>query len=182
MRACERAFSIDPSFRSLTPRACAAVNPTITKISEMQETVVDKLVDINFKSHILLYIEVAKHLSQGASLVFVSSVTAFHPSLPLSLYAACKSGLLGLIKALAQELAETGGRVNGVAPGYVPTNFSSSLMADEQASDVLKGFTMLKRFGTPDEIANVVSFLLGPESSYVTGETIVVAGGMQSRL
>lgn len=160
----------------------AAVNPTTERISEMSEKAVDKLVDINIKSAIFLYQLVASHIPEGGSIIFVSSVTAYHPALPLSLYAACKTALLGLTKAVAGEMAENGVRVNCVAPGFVPTKFSSALTATEEATDMLKGSTMLKRLGTPDEIAGAVAFLCSKDASYVTGETLVVSGGMQSKL
>ena len=188
----------------------AAVNPTTESIREMSTKAVDKLVDINLKSAIFLYQLVAPHMREGGSIVFVSSVTAYHPSLSLSLvsqkpslsppnhqhltnpplslsfpwlqYATCKTALLGLTKALAQEMAQEGVRVNCVAPGFVPTKFSSALTATEEMTDSLKGTTMLKRLGRPEEIAGAVAFLCSEDSSYVTGETLVVSGGMQSKL
>lgn len=160
----------------------AAVNPTTESIREMSEQAVNKLVDINFKSHIFLYQLVAPHMAEGGSIVFVSSVTAYHPSLPLTLYATCKTALLGLTKACAGEMAETNVRVNCVAPGFVPTKFSSALTATDEMTDMLKGQTMLKRLGTAQEIASSVAFLCGSDASYVTGETLVVSGGMQSKL
>ncbi len=111
----------------------AAVNPTTERIMEMNAKAVDKLVDINIKSAIFLYQLVAPHMREGGSIIFVSSVTAYHPSLPLSLYATCKTALLGLTKAVAGEMAENGVRVNCVAPGFVPTKFSSALTATEEA-------------------------------------------------
>lgn len=160
----------------------AAVNPTTEKIHEMSHKAVDKLVDINLKSAIFLYQLVAPHMREGGSIVFVSSVTAYHPSLPLSLYATCKTALLGLTKAVAGEMAEEGVRVNCVAPGFVPTKFSSALTATDEATDMLKGQTMMKRLGKAEEIAGAVHFLCSNDSSYMTGETLVVGGGMQSKL
>ncbi|QDZ20082.1 glucose/ribitol dehydrogenase [Chloropicon primus] len=160
----------------------AAVNPTTETIREMASQAVDKLVDINIKSAIFLYQLVAPHMREGGSIVFISSVTAYSPSLPLNLYATCKTALLGLTKAVAQEMAEVGVRVNCVAPGFVPTKFSSALTATEEMTDMLKGQTMLKRLGTSEEIAGAVAFLTSADASYVTGETLVVSGGMQSKL
>ena len=160
----------------------AAVNPTTEMIREMSPKAVDKLVDINIKSAIFLYQLVAPHMREGGSIVFVSSVTAYHPALPLSLYATCKTALLGLTKAVAGEMAQSGVRVNCVAPGFVPTKFSGALTATEESTDMLKGSTMLKRLGKPEEIAGAVQFLCSGDSSYITGETLVVGGGMQSKL
>jgi dehydrogenase/reductase SDR family protein 4 len=72
--------------------------------------------------------------------------------------------------------------VNCVAPGFVPTKFSSALTATDEATDMLKGQTMMKRLGKAEEIAGAVHFLCSNDSSYMTGETLVVGGGMQSKL
>mmetsp|Transcript_8111 Transcript_8111/g.20832 ORF Transcript_8111/g.20832 Transcript_8111/m.20832 type:complete len:256 (+) Transcript_8111:380-1147(+) len=165
----------------------AAVNPTAEKIFEMSPEAVEKVIDINLKSAVLLYQLVAPHMrgSSGGgsgSIVFISSITAYHPSLPLSLYATCKTALLGLTKAAAGEMAEKKVRVNCIAPGFIPTNFSSALTATEDSSAMLRGWTMLKRLGTPEEVASVCAFLCSEDASYITGETIAVAGGMQSKL
>ena len=109
-------------------------------------------------------------------------MAGYNPVAPLGLYGVSKTALLGLTKACAGEMAETNVRVNCVAPGFVPTKFSSALTATDEMTDMLKGQTMLKRLGTAQEIASSVAFLCGSDASYVTGETLVVSGGMQSKL
>ena len=122
------------------------------------------------------------HMSRGAAVVFVSSYTAFNPSPPIGFYAVSKTALLGLTKALAEELGPARIRVNCVAPGIVPTKFAAALVASPELEELNKAKTLLGRLGTPEDIAGAVAFLVSSDSGYVTGETLVVAGGMQSRL
>jgi dehydrogenase/reductase SDR family protein 4 len=98
------------------------------------------------------------------------------------MYAVSKTALLGLTKALAEELAPAGLRVNCVAPGVVPTKFAAALVATPEAEAGAKARTLVGRLGTPADIAAAVAFLASGDAGYVTGETLVVAGGMQSRL
>ena len=95
----------------------AAVNPASGPILEMPEAAVDKILEINVRSPIILTKEVAKHLKPGSSIVYISSYTAFNPAPPIPMYAISKTALLGLTKALAEELGPRGIRVNCIAPG-----------------------------------------------------------------
>ncbi len=93
-------------------------------------------------------------------------------------YSAAKAGIMGLTRTMAAEYAESGIRVNAVAPGSVRTPLIDQGIAD--GSIVLEGLLSeipMRRQATPAEIANVVRFLSGPEASYITGQTIVVDGG-----
>ncbi|GLI69172.1 hypothetical protein VaNZ11_013741 [Volvox africanus] len=162
----------------------AAVNPGSGPLAETPPDVIDKILDINIKSALLLVQEVLLHLlkRRGASIVFVSSVTAFSPPAPIAMYAVSKTALLGLTKGLAAELGPQGVRVNCVAPGIVPTKFSAALVQTPELAAQQAETTMLKRLGRPEEQAAAVAYLVSPDAAYVTGETIVVAGGMHSRL
>ena len=73
-------------------------------------------------------------------------------------------------------------RVNCIAPGVIQTNFSRAIWENEEALKTVNESNSLKRMGKPEECAGIVSFLCSDDSSYITGETIVVAGGSQSRL
>jgi dehydrogenase/reductase SDR family protein 4 len=121
-------------------------------------------------------------MRRGGSLLFVSSYTAFAPSPPIAMYAVSKTALLGLTKALAEELGPRGITVNCVAPGVVPTKFAAALVASPELEEASRARTLVGRLGTPGDMAAAVAFLLSEDASYVTGETLVVAGGMQSRL
>lgn len=90
-------------------------------------------------------------------------------------YSAAKAGVIGATKALAQEIARKGITVNAVAPGFIKTDMTSDLNENE-----LKAMIPVKRFGTPEEVANTVGFLASEGASYITGEVISVNGGLYS--
>ena len=92
-------------------------------------------------------------------------------------YAAAKAGLIGLTRGLAVELGPMGIRVNAVAPGAVVTQFHERVAPASPISEWANHLP-LRRTGSPDEIANVVRFLVGPESSYMTGQVLQASGGM----
>lgn len=95
----------------------AAVNPASGPLLSIPESAIDKTLEINIKAAIMLVKVTAPHLKRGASIVFISSYTAFNPSEPLAIYAVSKTAVIGLTKALAVELGPSGIRVNCVAPG-----------------------------------------------------------------
>mmetsp|Transcript_6452 Transcript_6452/g.10204 ORF Transcript_6452/g.10204 Transcript_6452/m.10204 type:complete len:101 (+) Transcript_6452:81-383(+) len=89
-----------------------------------------------------------------------------------------KTALLGLSKVIAEENARFGIRCNTIAPGIVKTHFSEALWKDPNQEKAILKMVPLKRFGESEEIAGVAAFLCSDDSSYVTGESIVAAGGM----
>jgi dehydrogenase/reductase SDR family member 4 len=126
-------------------------------------------------------------LARGSSVVFVTSLGAYTPLPSLGAYSVTKTALLGLTKALAVEMGADGVRVNAVAPGIIKTKFSERLWRslDKDASGGAKQMPVqvpLGRLGVPGDISGVVSFLVGDDAKYITGETVVAAGGMPSRL
>ncbi|KAH7446360.1 hypothetical protein KP509_01G052800 [Ceratopteris richardii] len=161
--------------------ANAAVSPSIDPIISMSEAALDKLWDINVKSGILLIQEAAPHLEDGGSVIFISSVVGFNPQGSLAMYGVTKTALFGLTKALAAELAPNV-RVNCVAPGFVPTRLSSAIFEHEESKAMVRSETLLDRFGSPDNMAAAVAFLVSDDASYITGEVLPVSGGMRSRL
>jgi 3-oxoacyl-[acyl-carrier protein] reductase len=91
-------------------------------------------------------------------------------------YAASKAGLIGLTKSVAKELASRNVLVNAVAPGFIETDMTAAMTADARAA--LSGQIPVERLGTPRDIAGVVAFLASDHASYITGQTLVVDGGM----
>ncbi|CAM8921447.1 unnamed protein product [Rhodiola kirilowii] len=159
----------------------AAANPTAAGILETPESVLDKLWDINVKVGILLLQDAAPHLSKGSSVVLISSIAGYNPQAALAMYGVTKTALLGLTKGLAAELAPDT-RVNCVAPGFVPTHFADFLIRDEGMRKEIESKTLLGRLGTTQDMGAAVAFLASDDASYITGETIVVSGGISSRL
>jgi len=159
----------------------AAANPTVDGILEMKEAVLDKLWDINVKASILLLQDAAPHLRQGSSVIIISSIAGYNPEKGLTMYGVTKTALLGLTKALAGEMGPNT-RVNCIAPGFVPTRFASFLTTNEAIRKELIDRSTLKRLGSVEDMAAVAAFLASDDASFITAETIVVAGGTQSRL
>jgi len=115
----------------------------------------------------------------GGSIINISSVVGEYGNIGQANYSATKSAGFGLTKTWAKEFAMKGGnvRVNAIAPGYVMTDILKTVPQD--LLDKFAGLTMLGRLGQPEEIANAALFLASDESSYVTGTTLSVNGGMR---
>ena len=110
-------------------------------------------------------------------MINVASNTFFLGWSGLAHYVSSKGGLIGLTRALAREVGSDGVRVNAIAPGAIPTS-AETIYPDPQAySAWVLDKQCLKRRGTPEDIAKVVAFLAGPDSSFITGQTLVVDGG-----
>lgn len=114
----------------------------------------------------------------GGSMTVVSSSAAFHATRGNPAYSASKTGAMGLVKTLAQAWAADGVRVNGIAPGMIPTRLTAVTTENEQRSAAFISRIPMGRFGTPEEMAGVALFLASPLAAYVTGQTILADGGM----
>ncbi|KAI8426272.1 hypothetical protein MSG28_005159 [Choristoneura fumiferana] len=162
----------------------AAVNPGVSPILETEENIWDKIFDINVKCSWLLAKEAYPNLIKrgGGNIVFVASIAGYQPMSPLGPYSVSKTTLLGLTKAIANEVVTDNIRVNCVAPGIVATKFASAITSSEAGKEQSLSIVPMKRFGKPEEIAAAVAFLASDDASYMTGETVVVAGGAYAHL
>jgi 2-deoxy-D-gluconate 3-dehydrogenase len=117
----------------------------------------------------------------GGAIVLIASVLAFQGGLNVSSYAAAKAGIANLARALANEWAAAGIRVNAVAPGYLDTEQTAPLRADADRKSQIDGRIPARRWGTADDVASAVAFLAAGTSEYVNGHTLVVDGGWLGR-
>jgi len=118
-------------------------------------------------------------MGEGGKIVFISSQLALRGSSHGADYAASKAGMLGFMKSLALELAERNITVNAVAPGTVDTDIIRDYTEEQRMRRAAE--IPLGRLGTPEDVARVCLFLASPMADYITGETIVVAGGLYIR-
>ena len=160
----------------------AAVQPAAGPTLDMSERAYDKIFDVNVKSYWQLVRDVRPHMPDGSAIVFVSSVAGYNPAPPLGLYSVSKTALIGLAKCLAVDLAVDNIRVNVLAPGLVKTKFASALWSDPDMEAQNSERTWLNRLAEPHEMSGAVAFLCSSDSSYMTGETMLVTGGMPARL
>ena len=117
------------------------------------------------------------HLDAGAAIINTTSIQAFDPSAPLLDYAPTKSSIVAFTKALAQQVAEKGIRVNAVAPGPFWTPLQSSGGQPQDKIEKFGSNTAFKRPGQPAEVAPLYVLLASQESSYITGEVMGITGG-----
>ncbi len=137
-----------------------------------------KVIDINLNGQYWMAQAFGRAVTEGGSIINISSVLALRPgSIPQAGYAASKAGLIGLTRDLASQwTARKGVRVNAIAPGYFETEMTDEMDASE--GELVKMITPAGRFGEPYEVADAVVFLAGDGSSYITGITLPVDGGM----
>ena len=113
---------------------------------------------------------------RSGSIVNVSSVVGLHGNPGQTNYSASKAGIIGFTKALARELGGRGVRANVVAPGYVDTRLTQAI--SEEMRGVMLANTPLGRLGDPEDVAGAVRFLCSDDASFITGEVLLVDGGL----
>ena len=161
----------------------AGTNPAFGSMLDCTEDQWDKIFDNNVKAAFLLTKLVVPYMQEkGGNIVFISSIGGLQPIPMILPYSVSKTALLGICKALSSELAQENIRVNCVCPGIIDTNFSSALTSNDFVANKTLEMLHIKRFGQPKDISGIVSFLCSKDASYITGENIVVGGGIPSRL
>ena len=145
-------------------------------LMNMQE--IDDTLAVNLRSNIILarLCAPAMVLRGSGAIVNISSVNAVRGNAGVAVYSATKAALDGFTRALARELGPRNIRVNSLAPGYFDSDMVAGL-SERQRRAILRN-TPLGRLGTIDEIAATVSFLLSPAAAFITGQTIVIDGGL----
>ena len=149
-----------------------------TLMIRMDEKDWDMVLDINLKGSFLVTKSAAKVMMKQRSgrIVNVSSVVGLFGNAGQTNYSASKAGLIGLTKSAAKELGARGVTVNAVAPGFIETEMTSAL--SEAAREAFLERTVIKRAGSPDDVASAVMFLASDDAAYITGHVIAVDGGM----
>lgn len=115
-------------------------------------------------------------------IIFTTSLTALRGRPGIHAYVAAKTGLVGMTRSLACELAEHGITVNGVLPGYFETELNEALLANKEFVEFVNGRTPMRRWGKPRELAGAAIYLAAEASSFVTGQQIVVDGGASAQM
>lgn len=163
------------SIHILVNNAGIARDNLLLRLSEQQW---DEVLDNNLKSVFNLTKHTARYMlkQRGGSIINISSIIGLRGNAGQSNYAASKAGMIGFSKSIAQELGSRNIRCNVIAPGFIDTDMTQSL-PETTRTEYSSGIP-LKRFGTSDEVAQVALFLASDTSSYVTGQTISVCGGL----
>ncbi len=139
----------------------------------------DAVVDINLNSVMDAARAFHPALAEAkGAIIIVSSVAAFKSTLGTPAYAASKAGAASLTKTLGEAWARDGIRVNGIAPGLVPTKLTSVTTDNPERLEASIRSIPLRRMGTPEDMAGAALFLASPLSAYITGQTLVVDGGL----
>lgn len=157
--------------------------PTITPVKNIDRELMEKMLNVNTIAPIAMtsLLVKKKKLQKKGSIVFISSISGVCiGNTGEALYSATKGALSGYIKTAAIELAARGTRINAICPGLVPTSIlelSDTLFSKEQLVETMGPRYPMKRFGTPEDIANGAIYLLSDTSSWVTGINLVIDGG-----
>jgi NAD(P)-dependent dehydrogenase (short-subunit alcohol dehydrogenase family) len=158
----------------------AAVNPHFGPLLDIADEAFDKIMACNIKSNLWLCALAIPQMAARAkgSVVIISSIGGLRGSTVIGAYGISKAADFALCRSLAGEWGPKGVRVNCVAPGLVKTDFARALWEDEERLKRRCATTPLRRIGEPDEIAGAVAYLASDASTFMTGQTIVVDGGV----
>ncbi|PSN73281.1 NAD(P)-binding protein [Corynespora cassiicola Philippines] len=164
---------------------CAGINPTNIPFEETTLDYWDMQVGVNMKGVFLVTREGLPHMKRGSSIVTVASMSGTRGTAFQSIYRYAslpymtKHGVIGMMKSLALEIGPRGIRVNCVAPGYINTPTNSSIVKGGIIVEENSKACALERWGTPEEVADVVIFLFSNEARYVSGAVYEVDGAVK---
>jgi NAD(P)-dependent dehydrogenase (short-subunit alcohol dehydrogenase family) len=158
----------------------AAVNPYFGPMAAMPEEAYDKIMTSNVKSNFLLCNMAAPLMAEagGGNIIIISSIGGHQGSATLGVYGMSKAADFALVRNLAVEWGPKNIRANCIAPGLIKTDFSRALWENPKLLKNVEEGTPLRRIGEPDDIGGVAVFLASEAAAYITGQTIVVDGGI----
>ena len=147
-------------------------------LMRMTEEQFGSVIDVNLKSMFNMSKFVVPHMvkAREGRIVNMSSIAGIYGNAGQTNYSASKAGIIGFTKSLAKEIGSRGITVNAVAPGFISAGMTETLK--ESAAEEIKSRIALKTIGSPQNVADAVSFLIGGKSSYITGHVLSVDGGM----
>lgn len=157
----------------------AAIYATVTRsaLEDVDPAEWDRVMAVNLKGPWLCARACSPYLGEGSAVVNLASATVFSGSEQWAHYVASKSGVIGLTRVMAKEFGRRGITVNALAPGFTLTEASYGVMENASSYGVDRG--AIKRASQPEDIVGAALFLAGPDSTYVTGQTLIVDGGRQ---
>jgi NAD(P)-dependent dehydrogenase (short-subunit alcohol dehydrogenase family) len=176
-RACEPTGALDAAV------ACAGGSETLAPITQMDTAAWRRTIDLNITGTMLTIKHAARPMARAGrgSIVGVSSIASSHTHPWFGAYGPGKAGIDHLCRLAADELGASGVRVNSVRPGLVDTELVAFVTAGGPVLDDYLDNMPIRRVGTVDDVAALVRFLVGPESTWITGQNIAVDGGHSLR-
>ena len=157
---------------------CAGIGQRVL-CKQLQEADLDTMMDVNFKAPVMLQTEILKQkkINKGASIVFIASIASDSPSIGNAVYSASKGAIISYANCLALELAPRQIRVNCILPAMIWTDLilKGGITEEELKEDEKK--YPLKRYGKPEDIANLSIYLLSNAAAWMTGSSIKITGG-----
>lgn len=159
---------------------CAGVGQRIPG-KFLTEDAVDQVMNANFKAQVILQAELLqmRKINKGASIVFIASIASWSASYGNSVYSASKGAIISYANCLSIELAPRKVRVNCISPAMVRTDLIYQEGVEENKLKEDESKYPLKRYGTPEDIANLVVYMLSDASSWMTGSNVIISGGGQ---
>ncbi len=158
---------------------CAGIGQRVL-CKQLQEADLDTMMDVNFKAPVMLQTEILKQkkINKGASIVFIASIASDSPSIGNAVYSASKGAIISYANCLALELAPRLIRVNCILPAMIWTDLilKGGITEEELREDEKK--YPLKRYGKPEDIANLSIYLLSNAAAWMTGSSIKITGGV----
>lgn len=157
----------------------AATNPYFGHILDTPMEAFDKTIDVNMRGYFYMSVAAGKLMREqgGGAIVNTASINGLRPGAMQGIYSITKAAVISMTKSFALECAPHNIRVNALLPGLTKTKFAGALFHDGIYEEVIKQIPM-KRHAEPQEMAGTVLYLVSDAASYVTGETVVVDGGM----